>query len=74
MYGNNKVKTNLAKPMPTGEPQLLCRGYNATNGCSRSECTYRRNCDILLASGETCNKKHSRQDHKEEHHGAITPA
>ena len=74
MYSDPEVKTKSAKTMPTGDPQLLCRGYSAFNGCGREGCEYRHNCDILLASGETCDKKHSRQDHKEELHGAVTPA
>ena len=74
MYRDLKVKAKSAKTMPIGEPQLLRQGCNASNGCGREGCKYRRNCDILLASGETCDKKHSWQDHKEEHHGAVTTA
>ena len=74
MYGNTMVKTKPAKFMPTGEPQLLRRGYNPTNGSTRTECNYRRNCDILMRTGDTCDKKHCRQDHEEEHHGAVAPA
>ena len=74
MHIGTKVKTKSAKLMATGEPQLLYREYNAANGCSRTDCKYRHDCDIHLASGETCDKKHSRQDHKEEHRRAVTPA
>ena len=74
MYIGTKVKTKSAKPMANGEPQLLCRGYNAANGCSRTDCKYRHHCDILLENGHVCDKQHLRQEHKKDIHGSTIAA